>query len=119
MPKIQETSKETQETKASPQMPEQYYGPQRRGLMEIIFNIDVALFFILIFLLLLWIGIIFGLAGGSLYYQIGKILYSLGGIFLFFFILGISILNNSLHTNIRISLIALAIVLFVVTLYFP
>ncbi len=122
MPKVQDTAKvETQEQQKQmpPQPQEQYYPFQRRGIMEILFTIDTALFFIMIFLLILWIGIIFGLAGGGTYYQVGRILYSLGGIFLFFFLLGTSLLNNTINTNIRISIIVLSIVVFIITMTFP
>jgi hypothetical protein len=108
---------QTEQPKAVPQ--EQFYGYQRRGIMDILFNLETVLFFSLIFLLILWIGIIFGLAGGSLYYQIGRILYSLGGIFLFFFTLGTSIMNNNLHVSLRVSLIVLSIALLLITMTFP
>ncbi|MGC9137444.1 MAG: hypothetical protein ACP5G5_00330 [Thermoplasmata archaeon] len=119
MPKVQDTSKVEQQEQPKPAPQEQYYGYQRRGIMEILFNLETALFFIMIFLLILWIGIIFGLAGGSLYYQVGRILYSLGGIFLFFFLLGTSIMNNNINISLRISLVALTIVILILTMAFP
>lgn len=119
MPKVQDTSKVEQAEQPKPAAQEQYYGYQRRGVMEVLFNLDTALFFIMIFLLILWIGIIFGLAGGSLYYQVGRILYSLGGIFLFFFILGTSLMNTNMNIYLRVSLIALTIAVLLLTMSFP
>ncbi len=103
MPKVVEEKKEEETPLPSYQ--------ERKSLMEIIFERETPLTFILLSLILLWIGIIFGLMGSSsqTFYIVGRILYSLGGIFLLFFTIGLSIMNKTLSYVVRTALVVFAI----------
>ncbi len=117
MAKIVEEKNE--ETKTSIQENVPYN--ERKGLMEIIFERETPLTFILLSLMILWIGIIIGLfaSSGQTFYIVGKIIYSLGGAFLLFTTLGISIMNRNMNSAVRTAIVVFAIAVLIITLSFP
>ncbi len=118
MAKIVEEKKE-EETKQY--VPENVPYTERKSLMEIIFERETPLTFILLSLMILWIGIIIGLfaSSGQTFYIVGKIIYSLGGAFLLFTTLGISVINRNMNSVVRTALVVFAIAVLIVTLSFP